>query len=152
MIDTCNACARGWEAPQSSRDTCGVFWRLNDSFHNDLEKAEASPLVWRDAWHCLLMVCHWQTLLFSFLTHPLKINISHSKFQSCHFIYWYFNFSFFFSGPLVEFQFAFNFIIWSIIVICYFFLNLILLFNFDLFSDPYVNSNFLFNFSINSKF
>jgi hypothetical protein len=155
IVDTCNAGACGWEASRSSSDTCRVFRRLNDSFRDGLGKVEASPLVWRDAWQCLLMVCRWQTLLSSFLLFSLIPSKSTLVIQNFRVVLSFIDIStlvFFFLGPLVEFQFAFNLIIWSIIVICCFFKILIFLFYFDLFSNPYVNLNFLFSFFINSKF
>ena len=99
-------------------------------------------------------------ILFFFfsLSSPLKIYIRHLKFQSCPFIYWYFNFdSYFFFlifvlGSFVKFWFIFNFIFQSqFMMICYFFQ--FELYSFDFFSlFCYIDSSFQFHLSIKNLY
>jgi hypothetical protein len=122
MVNTCNICARGWEAPRSSSDMCGVFRHLNDSFCNGLGKAKVSSLVWRDVWRRLSMVCHWQTLISSFFLFSPILSKFVLVIQNFRVVLLFIDIStliLFFLVFFVKFQFAFNFIIWSIIVICY---------------------------------
>jgi hypothetical protein len=86
---------------------------------------EASPSIQGGVWHCLydgILPTTHSFLFFSFLSPPLKIHIGHSNFQFSDIwtLILIFYFLFFILGSCAKFQFVFNFIIRSIIVICYF--------------------------------